>query len=741
VASDDIELVRELIALQAPLRAMPLVNRRWQYDYADIAMGEDVPPGEIVDAGGCTAEWVVARQSLAQPVVLYLHGGGYSLGSSHSHRHLAAAIGRAADVAVLSVDYRRAPEFAFPTAVDDTVAATRWLRERIDAPVVLAGDSAGGGLVVATMIALRDTGLSLPAAGVCLSPWVDLTCTSDAHTRLAERDPLLSSAELKRMADAYLCDVDPCQPLASPAFADLSGLPPLLIQVGTEEILLDDARTLAGAARAAGVEVALQEWPEMIHAWHWYFPVLEEGRRAIVAIGEFIRRHATSKNLASESRHSQRGCMTPASLIQEAHLLIADLTSGHGYLSWVYQLNGRLDVPALSKAIDEVVCCHEILRTRFESHSGRMRQVLMPFSPGVLEQRNLGKQTKQEGLDAAIDDIQKLYDSLSPIEDPRFRATLYTIGPKTSVLAMFVAEALVDSDSGSLLAADITRAYVEHHGSPVPAGLPTVRGASHADGAMPHSPPDRDALVRAREHWMGQAQNASPLSGWPTIARNGDGDSSTVAFALSSTEWARVVSRAQALQSTPYVFVLTCLQVALARAASVRHFLAHSVVSVRSDTTEGVIGNFHSLVRIDMQLDLDANFQGAVARTAGAVGEALEHCVVPAPLVEHGTLTVLPSGDPLPDIRFYMFANHEGPVFAGIRRRRFRLHGVAPAPLSVSCVYAPKGRQDFVFSSTTATRDRLEHLARTVRLFIQAPVEEVGISALCASEATLMSVE
>lgn len=302
MTSGDIELVRELIALQAPLRAMPLVDRRWQYDYADIAMGGDVPPGEIVDAEGCVAEWVLARHSLEQPVVLYLHGGGYSLGSSRSHRHLAAAIGRAAGAAVLSVDYRRAPEFAFPAAVDDTVAATGWLLERTNAQVVLAGDSAGGGLVVASMIALRDAGLSLPVAGVCLSPWVDLTCTSDAHIRLAERDPLLSSDELKRMADAYLRDADPRQPLASPALAELSGLPPLLIQVGTEEILLDDARTLAGAARAAGVEVTLQEWPEMIHAWHWYFPVLDED-------GEQSSPSASSSDVMREANAWRASCV------------------------------------------------------------------------------------------------------------------------------------------------------------------------------------------------------------------------------------------------------------------------------------------------------------------------------------------------------------------------------------------------------------------------------------------------
>jgi acetyl esterase/lipase/acyl-coenzyme A synthetase/AMP-(fatty) acid ligase len=765
--------VRELVALQAPLRALSLAERRRQYDYADTAFAGEAPAGEPVDAGGCPAEWVLARHTPRQPVVVYMHGGGYCLGSSRSHRHLAAAIGRAAGAAVLSLDYRRAPEFAFPSAVDDALAAIRWLLAETGAPVVLAGDSAGGGLVVACMIALRDAGLSLPAAGVCLSPWVDLTCTSDSHTRLADRDPLLSSAELKRMAAAYLRQADPGHRLASPAFADLAGLPPLLIQVGTEEILLDDAHRLASAARAAGLEVSLEEWPGMIHAWQWYFPVLEQGRRAIAAIGQFIERHAMRAPVARESRqngHAQmvpasltqpagtvsaslapEACavpaslapalasltsaarVVPASLIQEAHLLIADFTSGRGYLSWVYQLNGRLDAAALARAVDDVVRRHEILRVRFERRGGRMYKVLAPFAPGVLKIVDLGDRTKREGLDAAIEDVHALYRSLSPSDDPRFRATLYTIDSKTSVLAMFVAEALVDSDSGSLLAADIARAYAEHRGSSVPVGLPAVGDASHFDRVLSR-PPDREALMRAREHWALQARSAPPLSGWPTTPRKGDARGSIVAFELTPTEWARVTARARALRVTPYVFVLTCLQVALARVANITRFLAHSVVSERGDTPREAIGNFHSLVRIELRFDVDEDFDGAAGHTAMAVAQAIEHRVVPAPLGQPGAPVRLPSGELLPPIRFYMFANHEGPVFAGVRRRRFRLHGVAPAPLSVNCIYAPKGRQDFVFSSTTASRSRVEWLARSFREIVRAAVEESRVDLLTEAD-------
>ncbi len=729
-------LVRELLALQAPLRAMPLADRRRQYDRAEWVLGADLAPGDVIDADGCAAEWVLAQRDPAQPVVVYLHGGGYSLGSPRSHRHLAASLGRAVDAAVLSVDYRRAPEFPFPAAVDDALAATRWLLDRTDGPIVLAGDSAGGGLVVASMIALRDAGLPLPAAGICLSPWVDLTCAAGALTALAARDPLLSLAELQRMAASYLGDADPRHPLASPAFAALAGLPPLLIQVGTDELLLDDARTLARAARAADVEVTLQEWPGMIHVWQWYFPVLDEGRRAIADVGAFIRRHIAgeyphpeSPALATNGSRPRdrarrapvslvdRARTAPASLIQEAHLQIVPSTTGRGYLSWVYQLNGRLDTEALAWAIDYVVRRHEILRARFERLDGRTYMEVDPYTPGTLNLVDPSSHTKRDGLDAAIEDVETFYRSLSPFDDPRFRATLYTIDPKTSVLAMFVAEALVDSDSGSLLAADISRAYAKYSGSQAPAELPEVSGASYLDHIASH-PPDPAALAHARDHWERQARSAPPVTGWPTTAHIPDARASTYAFKLMPAEWTQVTSRAQQLHITPYVFVLTCLQLALAHVANVTHFLAHSIVSVRGDTEQGMIGNFHSLARIDLRLDPDSDFKSAAARTVVAVAEAVEHSLLPATLTAPETPLALPSGDLLPDIRFYMFSNRGGPVFAGVRRRRVRLHRIAPAPLSLSCIYGLDGRQDFVLTSTTAPQARLDHLAVTIRRYL-----------------------
>jgi phosphinothricin tripeptide acetyl hydrolase len=292
VASAELSLVRELIELNQPNRTLSIAQRRQHYDLAEAAFGDVAPPGERVVAGHVAGEWVRARRGDEddKPVLVYLHGGTYSLGSVRSHRHVAAAIGDASGAAVLALDYRLAPEYAFPAAVADALAAYRWLLGCGVRParIVLAGDSAGGGLAVATMVALRDEGDPLPAAGVCISPWADLACAGASHVTKAGCDPLLVSGELRCMAKYYLRGADSRHPLASPVYADLTGLPPLLVQVGTDEILLDDARALARSARDSGVAVTLEEWPEVVHAWHWYFPVLAEGRHAIKAIGTFV---------------------------------------------------------------------------------------------------------------------------------------------------------------------------------------------------------------------------------------------------------------------------------------------------------------------------------------------------------------------------------------------------------------------------------------------------------------------
>jgi len=257
---------------------------------SQLQVGEDVRR-EKVDAGSVPAEWIAAPGAAGRRVIYYLHGGGYVVGSIDTHRELISRLSRAAGARALVIDYRLAPENPFPAAVEDSAAAYRWLLSTgVDAAqVVIAGDSAGGGLTVATLVALRDAGDPLPAAAVCISPWVDLECLGETMTSKAEIDPLVHREALLKMAKAYLGDADPRTPLAAPLYADLRGLPPLLIQVGGAEALLDDARRLAERAKSAGVEVILEPWDEMIHVWHAFATILPEGQQAIDRIGDFVR--------------------------------------------------------------------------------------------------------------------------------------------------------------------------------------------------------------------------------------------------------------------------------------------------------------------------------------------------------------------------------------------------------------------------------------------------------------------
>ncbi|EFL30510.1 N-acetylphosphinothricin deacetylase [Streptomyces viridochromogenes DSM 40736] len=292
MASSELELVRELIGLNWHTRNGDVEPRRVAYDRAQEAFGDlGLPPGETVVIGDCSAEWVRPAQEDGR-TLLYLHGGSYALGSPQSHRHLSSALGAAAGAAVLALHYRRPPESPFPAAVEDAVAAYRMLRERGCPPgrITFAGDSAGAGLAVAALQVLRDAGDPLPAAAVCISPWADLACEGASHVTRKEREILLDTEDLLRMAGRYLAGTDPRNPLASPAHGDLTGLPPLLIQVGSEEVLYDDARALEQAALKAGVPVTFDEWPEMFHVWHWYHPVLPEGRAAVETAGVFLRR-------------------------------------------------------------------------------------------------------------------------------------------------------------------------------------------------------------------------------------------------------------------------------------------------------------------------------------------------------------------------------------------------------------------------------------------------------------------
>jgi acetyl esterase/lipase len=248
-----------------------------------------------VDAGGIPAVRVTTPLSRADHNILYLHGGAYIQGSPSLYRDLTWRIADAARAAVLAPDYRLAPEHPFPAAVEDAVGAYRWLvASGADArKLAIMGDSAGGGLVFAMLMRLRDEGDVLPAAAVALSPWADLTLTSDTVRRFAKSDPVLNADEAHHFARWYLGGADPRHPYASPVFGDPRGLPPALIQVGDDEILLGDAETMAMRLREAGCTADLEIWPRMPHVWHMLAGIVPESHQAVERIAGFLQRHWT----------------------------------------------------------------------------------------------------------------------------------------------------------------------------------------------------------------------------------------------------------------------------------------------------------------------------------------------------------------------------------------------------------------------------------------------------------------
>jgi monoterpene epsilon-lactone hydrolase len=283
-------------ALRAKILSRPrsddLQQRRRDADARGLAFGlaSDVKV-EKVSANGVAAEWTSTPGAARDAAILYAHGGGYLFGSLDSHRHLVAELGRAANTVALALDYRLAPEHPFPAPVEDAVAAYRYLLAQGFKPerIAIAGDSAGGGLVVAAMVAIREAGLAQPGCGWCLSPWIDMEALGGSMKSKADTDPMVQKAGILEIAKAYLGGADPRSPLAAPLYADLTGIAPLLIQVGAAETLLDDAIRLAQRAGAADVRVDLQVWPEMVHVWPLFWPELAAGKRALDETGAWIR--------------------------------------------------------------------------------------------------------------------------------------------------------------------------------------------------------------------------------------------------------------------------------------------------------------------------------------------------------------------------------------------------------------------------------------------------------------------
>ncbi|NUR63514.1 MAG: alpha/beta hydrolase [Catenulispora sp.] len=279
----------------APRRETPPTVEEQRSGFA-AAIGRAAPEGVATRAttlGGRPALEVEPGGAAERGRLLYLHGGGYVIGSPDTHAGLVGELARRAGLRATSVDYRLAPEHPFPAAVDDGLAAYRELLETgTDArDIVIAGDSAGGGLTIATLLAAREAGLPQPAAVVVFSPWVDLTVSGASIRTKADADPIFTEADIHAYADLYLGSGDRSQPLASPLFADLSGLPPLLIQVGANELLLDDAVRLAGRAGTDDVDVTLEIGASLPHVFQHHYGRLDEADVALDRAARFLNNH------------------------------------------------------------------------------------------------------------------------------------------------------------------------------------------------------------------------------------------------------------------------------------------------------------------------------------------------------------------------------------------------------------------------------------------------------------------
>jgi len=289
MASEELAAVQELLR-GVDLGGLTIAERRAVFE----SVAAPPPPGTTVepaDAGGVPAEWVIAAGVDTVRVLLYLHGGAYQAGSPAASRRLVALISAAAQVRVLSVGYRLAPEHPFPAAVDDALTAYRFLLRSGGDPaaIAIAGDSSGGGLTLATLVALRDAGDPLPAAAVAISPWTDLALTGESLSTRADVDVMIKPDGIRESAATYLAGADPRHPYASPLYADLHGLPPILIHVGDAEVILDDSTRFAAKARDAGVDVTLEVWDEMPHVWHAFAGLLPESDQAIEHIGAWLQ--------------------------------------------------------------------------------------------------------------------------------------------------------------------------------------------------------------------------------------------------------------------------------------------------------------------------------------------------------------------------------------------------------------------------------------------------------------------
>ena len=291
MASPEYHRIREIIASRRVSSDRPVNLEKFRANIE--ATARDLPVevnGTMVDAGGVPAELQVTQDAAKENLIIYFHGGGYIGGSIASHRNLTGHLALQSRYSVLSVEYRLAPEHAHPAAVEDAVTSYQWALANGYEPenIVLAGDSAGGGLTAACLIDLRNKQLPLPAAAVLISPWLDMSLAGETMVTNDENDSSISAISMPRTRELFISEDQISDPLASPLEADLGGLPPLLIQVGDEEVLLSDSERFNEKALKAGVDVELRVWPEMFHVWHTCVGLFEEASAAIDEMTQFI---------------------------------------------------------------------------------------------------------------------------------------------------------------------------------------------------------------------------------------------------------------------------------------------------------------------------------------------------------------------------------------------------------------------------------------------------------------------
>ena len=421
---------------------------------------------------------------------------------------------------------------------------------------------------------------------------------------------------------------------------------------------------------------------------------------------------------------------------QESSLLMAPHNPSREFMSWVYQLNGRLDVGALAQAIDDVVEAHEVLRTVFvpggSGSSGGSRssggaaprghapgledvataeQVVTPFRPGVLWIVDLEDRPKVLALADAVRAVEADYRDLSPWAEPRLTATLYRVAPKTHVLSIFVAEALVDGESGTLVAAELSRAYAKHAGRVPPDELAVPGLASYVDFVRDHPVPDA-VQQRAVSHWESFRELPVAAGDWPMAPGP---RATTRFFNVPADEWGLLVATTPGMAAVPFVVVLSWLELALSEVVGAERFVGTSAVSNRSrPETKDMIGNFVGPVRLPAEVHAGERLEDVSPRVMVALRQAIAASAVPVPLAEARLQAPAPFVPPAPTVAFFMFGEREGPNLAGVRQRRFRVNTGLDV-LRVNCTPDDRGGRNFFFISTSAPPDLLDRLVHAFR--------------------------